>query len=88
MLRLNLTPADVVHVCLLVADARLIVVGSIETTCAECDAAILRAPGPPAGKVSDEGVIEPVRGITPPPNVLLCIPCARMHMQLAGMRLG
>lgn len=87
MLRLNLTPADVVHVCLAVADAQLIIEGSIVTSCAECDRAILHAPGQPIAKVGDGGVIEPIQGIIPPPTVLLCIPCAKIHLELAGMRL-
>jgi hypothetical protein len=88
MLRLSITPADVVHVCLAVADARMIVDGSIVTSCAECDVAILHAPGQPLAKVSEHGGLEPVRGIVPPPTVLLCIPCAKMHLELAGMRLS
>ena len=88
MLRLSITPADVVYVCIPVADARLIIEGSIETTCAECDTPILRAPGLPLAKVGAHGTIEPVHGITPPPTVLLCIPCAKMHLEIAEMRLG
>jgi hypothetical protein len=88
MLRLTITTHDVVHVCLAVEDAQLIIEGSIVTRCAECDRAILHAPGQPLAKVGEGGTIEPITGIIPPPTLLLCIPCAKMHLELAGMRLG
>jgi hypothetical protein len=80
VLRVNLTDDDAVLACLPTAwGDDDVVAGSTVVPCAECGRDVWRAPGAP---LDDHG--RPAIGVDVDRLVVLCLPCARMHLQLAG----
>lgn len=79
MLRLTLSAADVVLVCITVDEGRdrMIVRGSWRVQCDECGRECWRAPGPPW--IEPPGQAPRPAVIFTDPNVLLCVACATAH---------
>jgi hypothetical protein len=86
MLRLTLTDKDMVLACMPVGTARHVVVGSIQVPCMECDRMVWKAPGKPLVRW-DESLTKLVPNtLGLEPNIILCIPCTRLHQNHQGMK--
>lgn len=85
MLRVELGADDQVLICMQVADAEVWVEGSTQEPCAECDALVWRAPGPPGMALVPPGGKRPgLLAFHQPPTVVLCVRCAMVHMRMHG----
>lgn len=88
-LRVQLADDDVVLVCQLVVTADRIIRGSVQRACAECGRQIWKAPGPALAELHSDGRATPASVLAPEPTVMLCTPCADIHIRVrTGRGLG
>jgi hypothetical protein len=81
MFNVTIGPDDQVIVCVLVGTREFEPVpGSVEVPCAECNRMVWRSTLPPvAGYNAKSGRFQRPPVGAPEPNIVLCLPCARMH---------
>lgn len=80
-MRLTIADGDAVLMCMPVESAGVVMPGSSQVHCDECDRLVWRAPGKPVVRLSDAGELVPnILGVQP--TIVLCIPCARMHQAM------
>lgn len=85
MLRLTLTDEDMILSCMPVERARVVVAGSTQVRCMECDRLVWRAPGKPIVRWDEktERLVPNTLGLEP--NIILCLACTQLHRQAQGL---